>query len=145
MSYVRVQNANFSRDANLRDYSFYPTEPAHCETIGQLFKWPTEEEVCVLEPSIGEGTAVKAVTRPDINKKVKIFGVELDDARAKTCKEDPLIEECINCDFTNGAKIKNQAFTFCFGNPPYQDDDDTDDGKKSRMERTFLAHVTQRY
>ena len=142
---VQERNSSFSRTtANEMKMGAYYTDAAHCEVIGQLFKWP-EDEVCCLEPSIGNGTAVKAVTRPDLNENIKIFGVELNDEVAKTVKEDPLIEDCLSADFTNGVNIRNNVFSFCFGNPPYMDDDDTEDGKRGRLENTFLNKVTGNY
>lgn len=147
MSSYRVQERNnsFSRTtANEMKMGAYYTDATHCEVIGQLFNFP-DEEVCVLEPSIGDGTAVKAVTRPDLNENVKIFGVELNDEVAKTVKEDPLIEDCLSADFTNGVNIRNNAFSFVFGNPPYMDDEDTEDGKRGRLENTFLNKVTGNY
>ena len=144
---IRVQERNnsFSRTtANEMKMGAYYTDVAHCEVIGQLFKWP-EDEVCVLEPSIGDGSAVKAVTRPDNNENVKIFGVELNDSVAQTVKEDRYITDVLSADFTNGVNIRNNAFSFCFGNPPYMDDDDTEDGKRERLENTFLNKVTGSY
>lgn len=143
---VQVRNNSFSRaTANELKMGAYYTDTAHCLTIGQLFSWPEEEEVCVLEPSIGDASAVKAVTRPDINDGVKIFGVELDDSVCQTTKQDEYVVECLSADFTNGVNIRNNAFSFCFGNPPYMDDDDTDDGRRGRLENTFLTKVTGSY
>ncbi len=122
----------------------YYTETNHCSIIGELLKFP-DDEVCVLEPSIGDGSAVKAVTKKEARENVKIFGVELRDVAANEVRKDPLIEECLCADFTNGVTIKNNAFTLCFGNPPYMDDDDTEDGKRGRLERTFLEKVTGAY
>lgn len=39
----------------------YYTDPGHCRRIGKFLEFP-EEEVCCLEPSIGDGEAVFAVT-----------------------------------------------------------------------------------
>lgn len=147
MSYQRVQvrNNSFSRaTANEMKMGAYYTDPDHCSVIGQLFKFP-DDEVSVLEPSIGDGTAVKCVTDKANRDNVKIFGVELNDSVATEVKSDPMIQACVSADFTNGVNIRNNAFSFCFGNPPYMDDDDTEDGKRGRLERTFLELVTQRY
>jgi len=146
MSYDRVQvrNNSFSRvTANEMKMGAYYTDIAHCKVIGQLFKFPSEE-VCVLEPSIGDGSAVKACTRPEVNEGVKIFGVELNDEVAKKTREDQYIESCLSADFTNGATISNNVFSFCFGNPPYMDGED-EVGRQERMEAVFLNHVTSRY
>ncbi len=141
---LRARNSTFSRSAyNESCMGAYYTDTAHCEVLRELFCFP-EEEVCVLEPSIGDGAAVKATTGAQTNPNIKIFGVELNQEVCQETKKDPFIEECINADFTNGVRIKNDAFTFCFGNPPYLDED-LDEGGRGRMERTFLEKVTQNY
>ncbi len=147
MSYDRVQfmGDNARTRANRQKMGAFYTDPLHCQVIGQLLKLPETDEVSVLEPSIGDGTAVKMVTDKCNNDNVKIFGVELNESVAADVKNDPLIEAVINADFTNGVNIRNNAFSLCFGNPPYMDDDDTEDGKRGRLERTFLELVTQRY
>lgn len=143
---VQERNNSFSRvTANESKMGAYYTDVAHCRVIGELFKWPDNEEVCVLEPSIGNAAAVKAVTKAEDNENVKIFGVELNDQVAQVLKEDCCIEEVLSADFTNGVNIKNNAFSFCFGNPPYMDDEDTEDGKRGRLENTFLTKVTGSY
>lgn len=145
MDNVQVRNGYGWRESlNLAAAGAFYTDKAHCEILAPLFKWP-DDEVCVLEPSIGDGSAVKAITNKEANENIKIFGVELKEPVANEVKKDPLIEDCLNADFTNGVVIKNNAFSFCFGNPPYMDDDDTDDGKRGRLEKTFLEKVTGSY
>ncbi len=140
-----VRNNSFSRaTANEKKMGAYYTDVRHCMIIGELLKFP-EKEVSVLEPSIGDGSAVKAVTDRANNENVKIFGVELNDEVAKETKKDIYIEDCLSADFTNGVVIKNNAFSFIFGNPPYMDDEDTEDGRRGRLERTFLEKVTGSY
>ena len=56
--------------------------------------------------------------------------------------DNPLIEDVVTADFTNGVRIQNDFFTFCFGNPPYMEDDEQE---KGRTERTFLEKVTGSY
>ena len=120
----------------------YYTDVAHCRSISELFSWP-DEEVSVLEPSIGNGAAVIACTDKLNNKDVKIFGVELNEEVAAEAKNNPCLEEVVEADFTNGVIISHNAFTFCFGNPPYMDDCEEAGGK--RLEKTFLEKVTQSY
>ncbi|AOZ97827.1 DUF6094 domain-containing protein [Butyrivibrio hungatei] len=143
---VSTQNGSFGRtNANTKVMGAYYTRLEEMHSAKGLFKFPEGKEVCVLEPSIGDGSAVKAITDRANNENVKIFGVELNDNVAQQTKKDPLIEDCLSADFTNGVVIKNNAFSFIFGNPPYMDDDDTDDGKRDRLERTFLERVTGSY
>jgi hypothetical protein len=121
----------------------YYTDVAHCESLSGLFSFPEGEEVCVLEPSIGNGAAVMAVTDKAENPDVKIFGVELNTEVAKETAQEKWIEEVVEADFTNGVIISNNVFSFCFGNPPYMDDCEAEGGK--RLEKTFLEKVTQNY
>ena len=121
----------------------YYTDVSHCRDISKLFAFPEGEEVSVLEPSIGNGAAVKAVTQAEINPGIRIFGVELDRTVCAETKQDPLIEECIEADFTNGVIISHNAFSFCFGNPPYMEDYEAVGAK--RLEKTFLEKVTGNY
>lgn len=129
----------FSRTvANEGKMGAYYTDLSHCRSLSSLFCFPEGEEVCVLEPSIGDATAVIAATRADQNPNIKIFGVELNDAVAAETRENPYIEECIRADFTDGVKISNNRFTFVFANPPYLND--SFNGNE-RLERVFLEKV----
>jgi len=141
-SMIRRQNS-FSRVSgnDLRMGAFY-TDIAHCKSIGEMFIFSDEEETCVIDPAIGDGTAVIAVTGADQSKTVKIFGIELNDAVAGKTKEDPCITECLSADFLEGTRLQRQAFTFCFCNPPYQTDHLTEDGQVERVEKQFLSRVT---
>lgn len=99
--------------------SFYPTDIEHCRMIHAMLEFPND--LNALEPSIGDGTALKAVmgingTAP---KGWRLFGVEVDDERAKMCQEDPAFECVVKADFLDGTKISHNAFGFCFANPPY--------------------------
>jgi len=78
---VKKQN-NFSRllGNNLRMGAYY-TDLEMSRRIGYLFQFP-DEEVCVLEPSAGDGEALKQALFE--KRKSKIFAVELN---ADTCKE----------------------------------------------------------
>ena len=130
---VKKQN-DFSRvlynDAKM---GAYYTDVGHAKRIGRLFRWP-EEEVCVLEPSIGNGAAVLACTK-DCTKR-RIYGVELNtDTYNHALKDHPEIY-AINADFLSGVKITNCAFSFCFANPPYGT---TDEGE--RLEKLFIEKM----
>ena len=137
---MRTQNT-FSRVSgnDMRMGAFY-TDPEHCRYLANYFSFCKEEETTVLEPSIGDGTAVELVTKVKENSNVKIFGVELNGGVAKTTNEKETIEACIEADFLDGVRIKNNAFAFCFGNPPYINDDLGEE--RERTEKQFLEKVT---
>lgn len=136
---VTYQN-NFSRtmENNIKMGAYY-TDPFHCSLINKFLCFPIDEEVSCLEPSIGDASAVKTALKPDINN-VKIFGVELNDSVAAEVKEDTMLEEVLNADFLNGVRIKNNAFSLCFSNPPYLDDEIGE--TKERTVRQFLEKIT---
>lgn len=129
----------FSRAmANDSKMGAYYTDTSHCLSIGEMFFFDRLEETSVLEPSIGDGTAVKAVTGADGNPNIRIFGCELNDEVARKLKEDNLYEEIIEADYLEGTRIKQSAFSFCFANPPYITD--AEDGE--RYEYKFLQRIT---
>ena len=82
-------NSRFSRlRANESKLGAYYTDVAHCRDLRKLFRFP-EDEVCVLEPCIGDASAVISITDATNNPNIKIFGVELNNAVAKQTKENP--------------------------------------------------------
>lgn len=122
---------------NLGKKGAYYTDHYNMSLLSQLFRFPKEDKVCIIEPSIGDGSAVSILTQKDSNENIEIFGVELDRQSFKTANENPNISYCINADFLNGVKISPSSFSMCFGNPPY--------GKSQigeRYERSFLRTVT---
>jgi len=138
---VRSQTS-FSRTLdNTAKMGAYYTDVSHCIDLGKKLRFPEGKEVSVLEPSIGDGEAVIALTGARANENIKIFGVELNEKSAKETKAKPEITECLEADFLEGVRIKNSVFSLCFGNPPYMEDDLNEDGK-DRVERQFLEKVT---
>lgn len=133
---------SFSRtDANIEKMGAYYTDVAHCRDIGKFLIFPEGEEVCCLEPSIGDGSAIEAVTGAATNENIRIFGCELNHVVAEETAKKSTMEKVLSADFLCDVQISNGVFTFCFGNPPYMmDSDGTDD--KERMERKFLEKVT---
>lgn len=125
---------NFSRNAgnDARMGAFY-TNAEHCERIGRLFKWP-DEEVCCLEPAVGDGIAIDKVTQATPNK--KIFAVELNKDTYTEIKDK--YDYVLNADFLTGVKITNRVFSFCYSNPPYGVMEN--DGKM-RYETAFLEKI----
>lgn len=111
----------------------YYTDVEHARRIGRLFAWP-DEEVCILEPSIGNGAAVLACTSACENRRV--YGVELNtDTYENELRYNTEIY-AIHADFLNGVKISNGAFSFCFANPPYGINDEGE-----RLERLFIEKM----
>ena len=133
---------NFSRvRSNEAKMGAYYTDVAHCMDIGKMFVWPEDSEVCCLEPSIGNGEAIIAVTGAKSNEKVKIFGVELNDEVAGQTKKNPYIEDLVCCDFTDELMCRKNVFSFAFGNPPYIASESEEGEEKVRLERIFLDRI----
>lgn len=128
-----MHQSRFSRDlGNAAKMGAFYTDPEHCRRIGQLFDFPAEE-VCVLEPSIGDGVAVQNVLLGCENPTV--FGVELNTSTYDDLKEKfPYV---LNTDFLNGVKISKGSFTFCFANPPYGVHQES----KERLEKLFIEKL----
>lgn len=133
----------FSRSSgNDRKMGAFYTDPAHCQSIGEMFVFP-EEEVTALDPSIGDGKAVITVTGVEHNPHIKIFGVELNEEAAEATVENPFITEVLKADFLDGTRIRRQSFSFCFANPPYQNDTLSESGRTERTEKQFLERITE--
>lgn len=142
MNGIRYRQNNFSRSmANESKMGAYYTDISHARSIGEMLVFPEGEEVCCLEPAIGDGEAVLEVTK---NGNVKIFGVELNDAVAEETKRKQGIEACLQADFLSGVVIQHNSFSLCFGNPPYLDDEIGEEIKQ-RCEKSFLEKVTANY
>lgn len=131
------KQSSFSRSlANDEKMGAYYTDIDMCRRISNLLKFP-DGEVCCLEPAIGDGSAIAAVTNKTANEKVKIFGVELNKKTYEEDKKNPqLINYIINADFLHGVKISHSAFSFCFSNPPYGVDED-----RRRLEVRFVEKI----
>lgn len=127
-----LENNFYQTTKNIEKAAAYYTDDAHCKRLSELFVFPEGEEVCILEPSAGDGRAVKTVTRKCKNR--RIFAVELNNEVADTLKNDEEMCEVLNCDFLT-TKISRNSFSFCFSNPPYINDE-------GRMEIEFLKKIT---
>ena len=99
--------------------------------IAKILDFP-EEDVCCLEPSIGDANAVCIVTEKEKRQNIKIYGVDLNQKTADTTVLNPYVEECLWGDFLTDVIISHKAFSFCFSNPPYGDLNET------RQEILFL-------
>lgn len=130
---------SFSRSmANDLKMGAYYTNLDHCRRIGNILEFPDGDEVCVIEPSIGDGTAVLAVTgKKEKESNFKIFGVELNSNTYEEIKNNELLDFIRNADFLNGVKISHNVFSFCFANPPYGELQD----EKERLETKFVEKL----
>ncbi len=98
----------------------YYTDSGHCRRIGKFLEFP-EEEVCCLEPSIGDGEAVFAVTGKPAKgtENIKVFGVELNGETYSEVSRRSGVFLCLKADFLNDVIISHHSFSFVFMNPPY--------------------------
>lgn len=113
----------------------YYTDVGHAKRLGQLFLFG--EETCLLEPSIGDGSAVKGFLEgAEKNGPVKIFGVELN---MDTYSEvESTIDYALCADFLEGVRISNRAFSICFTNPPYGA---CGENGSDRLEKRFVERI----
>ena len=129
---------NFSRvKANIAKAGAYFTDVSHCRSIGTIFDFP-DEEMLVLEPSCGDGKAVRAVTADAAD--AVLFGVELNGETYSEVKKEGIFECIVNADYLSGTIISNNAFSFAFMNPPYGDSKEGE--SKDRLETRFVVRAT---
>lgn len=115
---IRKQNQFSQVRENQAKLGAYYTDQNHCRWIAGILQFP-EEEVCCLEPAIGDASAVLTVTEKRQNTKIHIFGVDLNEQTADIVSRNPEVDECLWGDFLTDVIIKQKAFSFCFSNPPY--------------------------
>lgn len=140
------QNMNsFSRTvANEQKKGAYYTDKGMCKRIGRLFALPADDEVSVLEPAVGDATAVLTfLDNVTVKaKKTAVYAVELDAEVAKQTKEDlkNLSEDnvVIQADFLSGTRISYNTFSLCFSNPPYRKADVLND---TSLESQFMKSI----
>lgn len=125
--------SQFSRTAdNFANKGQYFTCPLHSKAIGRLIQWP-DNEVSVLEPSIGDASAVLSFLD---GRSATTFGVELDNGIYNTHREEGKIDYILNADFLTGITASNSAFSLCFCNPPYGDSE-----YNERYESLFMKRI----
>ena len=135
---IHKQN-NFSRLlSNEEKLGAYYTDLGMCRRINNLFSFEEDKEYAIIEPSIGDASAVKAVVGKTEGDNKVLFGVELNPETFEKVSKDTAVSYLLNTDFLNGVTITNNAFSFCFMNPPYG----TDYDNKERLETLFVAKVT---
>lgn len=130
--------SRFSRGlANHAKLGAYYTDVEHCMAMRKFLNFPQEEEVLCLEPSIGDGMAIKAATGKKTDDNIHIFGVDLSQEAVEKVSQDPLIDNVLRGDFTKDVNISQKVFSFIFSNPPYMEADD-----KIRYEDKFLERFS---
>lgn len=130
------RESGFSRSLeNHAKLGAYYTDVEHCKAIARFLQFPEEEDVLCLEPSIGDGEAVKAVVSKSNGDNKHIFGVDINRKACAQVKADEDIERVLCADFLNGVAITPNAFPFVFSNPPYM----MQDGR--RMEEIFFDRI----
>lgn len=134
---IRKQN-KFSRiKYNEAKMGAYYTDPFHCKLIHQFLEFPEKDEVCCLDPSIGDAVAILEVTEKLEEKdNIKIFGVEINQDSCQMLKEETKVDYLLQADFLEDVVISHNSFSFCFMNPPYGG------LENEREEITFLKKVT---
>ncbi len=132
MSTISKQSDFSRRKYNEAKMGAYYTDVAHCRMLSKMFQFP-DDEVCCLDPSIGDGKAVLAVTGKEKTgaENLKIFGVELNEETYGQISQEKSIDYCLQADFLHDVIITRQAFSFCFMNPPYGVQQD---GKRYELE-----------
>ena len=133
-----MKQSFFSRTlANEAKLGAYYTDAGHMQRIGQMFSIP--DETCVLEPSVGDASAVTAfLEAADVRDReaVKLYGVELDTLTYE--KVLPKLDYGLNANFLTGTKITDQSFSLCVQNPPYGP---TGIDGKDRLETKFVERA----
>lgn len=131
------REARFSRSvANHAKAGAYYTDPSHCEAMCRFLSFP-EEEVTCLDPSIGNGEALKAACGKKEGDQKRLFGVDVSKEAVSVAGSDPLTEQVIEGDFTRDVIISQKSFSFVFSNPPYMAAED-----QVRYEERFLEKIT---
>lgn len=118
---IYKQNSFYQTKMNEAKLGAYYTDLEHCKWISQIVEFPEDEEVCCLEPAIGDGEAIMIITgkRDTPQSKIKIYGVELNRNTYLSILNNNGINQCIHADFLTDVLISHHSFSFVFANPPY--------------------------
>ena len=112
------EQSNFSRSlSNEVKMGAYFTDKRICKVISSYIDFG-ESNLNILEPTIGDGTAVLSFSEGKEN--VSIFGAELEESRYKEAKDlvGSGLYRVILSDFLK-ARITNSKMDMVFANPPY--------------------------
>lgn len=136
MNEIKKQSS-FSRSlANEKKLGAYYTDTSVCNMIGKYLSFP-ENHVNVLEPSVGDGSALKAVLTSADAKNISTYAVEVNEETYLELKEREQITYLVRGDFLTDMKMTARAFSFCFSNPPYGENPLNGD----RFEISFLHRI----
>lgn len=140
MTKIERGNTFFQSMQNIGKLGAYYTDIQHCKRIGHLIGWPEYKEVCILEPSCGDCSALNAVTEefPSTSNLVK-FGVEMNSDTYEIVKDKKdSIDYIVNADFLSGFRASNKCFSVAFANPPYGEYEDGMRYEQAFAEKLFL-------
>lgn len=135
MSRTAMQNTRFfqTKQNELKMGAYY-TDVEEMMRIRNLFDFSKVDQICALDPCVGNGDALLEIIGHSDN--VKTYGVELNTKTYKQLLDESEIENVVNADFLQEVKITNNAFSFVFMNPPYGTTSD-----RQRFEFEFLKRV----
>jgi hypothetical protein len=110
---------------------YYPLPESEGTKLRALLSF--SQTASVVDPCVGQGTALKLVTS---SAPVRLYGIELDADRAQTAQING-----ISTVQGNGfdAVAKSESFSLLYLNPPY--DSEIGSVANNRMERLFLEHT----
>ena len=116
----------------------YYTDVGHSRRIGRLFR--IQKDTCMLEPSIGDGSAVEAFLEgaEKGDNQIQVFGVDIDKEAYEASRKRKNVSYCLNADFLSEVKITGKTFSLCFCNPPYIR---TGEAEIKRMEQRFTEKI----
>lgn len=129
--------SNFhQKDSNYAQAGAYYTDLTHVQYIANFLD--IKKEITVLEPAIGDGSAVKTLMyhANSSNVNYTIFGVDINNEVENLKEEEHM--EIICSDFIENFSMSNKEISLVFSNPPYGMDEQ---GKK-RLETLFLRRIS---
>ena len=110
---------------------YYPLPASEGAKLRALLSF--SQPACVVDPCVGQGTALKLVTS---GAPVRLYGVELDADRAHIAHLNGITTIQGNA---FDALAKSESFSLLYLNPPY--DSEIGPVGNNRMERLFLEHT----
>lgn len=125
-----------SRPESKLKLGYFPLPDSEAPKIAKLLSFPNGVPTTALDPCAGTGTALLDITANA--EDCRLYGVELDAARARTCAAVGI--ETLHADFSDVTGMGTMSLIYC--NPPYDLDSATDEVKR-RQEGVFLQNVTE--
>ena len=120
-----THESSFTRTAaNNAKMGAYYTDTLHCKALSQFLEFPEDaKEFLILEPSIGDASAVKAAVQKQKGDNKLIFGVDINRKTVEGVRTDDCVETVLCADFLTGITISQNVFGLVFSNPPYANQD----------------------